>query len=77
VRGDALDDVGLSGDFTARPATLPELLEVELRGTTLDETALLERVTACYERVQPEVPGVAPGDWVAAVMRATTTEVPA
>jgi lipoate-protein ligase A len=77
VRGDVLDDVGLSGDFTARPATLPDQLELALRGSPLAEATLLERVTACYERVRPEVPGVAPGDWVAAVLRATTTEVPA
>ena len=28
-------------------------------------------------RVSPEIPGVAPVDWVAAIMLATTTEVPA
>lgn len=77
VRGDMLDDVGLSGDFTARPATLPELLELELRGSTLDEATLHERVAACYDRVRPEVPGVTAADWVAAVVRATTTQVPA
>lgn len=77
VRGDRLDDVGFSGDFTARPATMPEELEAELRGTELAEPALLAVVDRYYARVRPEIPGVTATDWVAAIKAATTTEVPA
>lgn len=77
VRGDRLDDVGFSGDFTARPATMPADLEVHLRGRPVAEAALLEAVDDYYTEVRPEIPGVTPQDWVAAVMAATTTEVPA
>lgn len=77
LRGSVLDDVGLSGDFTARPATMPAELEVELRGTELSEAALLAVVEAYYARVRPEIPGVTPQDWVSAILAAATTEVPA
>lgn len=77
LRGDRLDDVGLSGDFTARPATMPAELEVELRGTELSDVALLAVVDAYYTRVRPEIPGVTPQDWVSAIQAAATTEVPA
>lgn len=77
VRGDRLDDVGFSGDFTARPATMPAQLEAELRGTELSDATLLAVVDGYYSRVRPEIPGVTAGDWVAAIKVATTTEVPA
>ncbi len=77
VRGDRLDDVGLSGDFTARPATMPVELEVELRGTELSGAAVRAVIEGYYARVRPEIPGVIPEDWVAAIMAATTTVVPA
>ncbi len=77
VRSDILDDVGFSGDFSARPATMPEELEVRLRGVALAEPALLAAVKDYYDTVHPEIPGVTPADWVAAILRATTTDVPA
>ena len=77
VRDDRLDDVEFSGDFTARPASMPTDLDDLLAGCQISEEALLGRVTDYYGRVQPEIPGVSPGDWVAAVLRATTTEMPA
>ncbi len=77
VRGERLDDVGLSGDFTARPATMPGDLEARLRGRHVAEAELLDAVDTYYTDVRPEIPGVTPQDWVAAVMAATTTEVPA
>lgn len=77
VRGDRLDDVGFSGDFTARPETMPADLETELRGTALSEAALLAVVDGYYTRERPEIPGVTQADWVAAIMMATTTDVPA
>jgi lipoate-protein ligase A len=77
VLDDRLDDVAFSGDFTARPASMPTDLDDLLAGCQIGEEALLARVTDYYRRVRPEIPGVSPGDWVAAVLRATTTEMPA
>jgi lipoate-protein ligase A len=77
VRDEHLDDVAFSGDFTALPASVPADLDAALVGCELDEAALLARVTRYYERVSPEIPGVSPSDWVAAVRLATTPQVPA
>ena len=77
VRGNQLDDIALSGDFSARPPALPADLDALLAGCELSEQAILARVEEYYERVRPEVPGVAPSDWVAAILKATATEVPA
>ena len=77
VRDERLDDVAFSGDFTALPASVPADLDAALVGCELDEAALLARVTDYYERVSPEIPGVSPSDWVAAVRQATTPQVPA
>jgi lipoate-protein ligase A len=77
VRDDVLEDIGFSGDFTARPATMPGELDTLLIGARLEEEELLSRVTDYYERVRPEVPGVAAGDWVKAVMTTMAVEVPA
>jgi lipoate-protein ligase A len=76
VRDDRLDDVAFSGDFTARPASMPEELAELLVGCELREPALLERVEEYYGRTRPAIPGVAPADWVAAVMAATMLQVP-
>ena len=75
VRHDRLDDVGFSGDFTARPATMPAELEILLRRAALAEPALLAIVEDYYTRVRPEIPGVTPQDWVSAILTATTTSV--
>jgi lipoate-protein ligase A len=77
VRDGALDDIVFSGDFTARPPSLPNDVAAALVGCPLDEATLTARVTACYERVRPEIPGVGPADWTAAVRQATMTEAPA
>jgi lipoate-protein ligase A len=77
VEDDRLIDVAFSGDFTARPATVPADLDAELIGSDLSEGALLERVEDYYRRVAPEIPGVGAGDWVAAVLEATATVLPA
>lgn len=77
VRDGVLDDVAFSGDFTARPPTLPGDLATALAGCAVDEPALLARVIDHYERTRPEIPGVVPTDWVAAIMRASSTETPA
>lgn len=77
VRGDRLDDVALSGDFTARPPDAPDRLAELLRGVSLAPAALRGRVSDYYASAHPEIPGVAVDDWVAAILRATTTEVSA
>jgi lipoate-protein ligase A len=77
VHGDQLDGVTFSGDFSARPPGMPADLDELLAGCELSEEALLSRVGEYYERMRPEIPGVAPADWVAAVLKATATEVPA
>lgn len=77
VRADRLDDVAFSGDFTARPPTMLAELEASLRGTAVSDAALAACVEDYYTKARPEVPGVTPSDWVAAILRATTTEVPA
>jgi lipoate-protein ligase A len=77
VRDDRLEDVAFSGDFTALPASVPADLDAALVGSPLDEAMLLARVSDYYGRLAPEIPGVGPGDWVAAVRQATATEVPA
>lgn len=77
VRDDRLADIAFSGDFTALPADVPNDLGAALVGCELEEEAILTRVIDYYERVSPEIPGVAPSDWVAAVLQATTTTMPA
>lgn len=77
VDGERLADVAFTGDFTALPASVPTDLDAALVGCELGEEALLARVTDYYERVHPEIPGVGPSDWVAAVVQATAPQVPA
>jgi lipoate-protein ligase A len=77
VRDERLDDVAFSGDFTALPASVPSDLDAALVGCEIREEALLARITDYYERVSPEIPGVRPSDWAAAVLLATSSQVPA
>jgi lipoate---protein ligase len=77
VRGQRLDDVALSGDFTAVPADVPAVLADRLRGTSIQAEALRECVAAYYAEAHPEIPGVSATDWVAAILAATTTKIPA
>jgi lipoate-protein ligase A len=77
VRDDVLEDVAFSGDFTARPADVPERLAEALIGSPLMEDALRSRVLAFYEGGRPETPGVTADDWVTAILQATSTAVPA
>lgn len=77
VRDDVLEDVAFSGDFTARPADVPERLAEALIGCPLMEDALRARVLGFYDRGRPETPGVTADDWVTAVLQTTSTAVPA
>jgi lipoate-protein ligase A len=77
LRDDVIDGIAFSGDFTARPATLPAVLGDALVGSVPTEAALAERIDDCYRRVAPEAPGISQRDWVAAVVQATSVEMPA
>jgi len=77
VRDDVLEDVAFSGDFTARPADVPERLAEALIGCSVMEDALRARVLGFYEQGRPETPGVTADDWVTAVLQTTSTAVPA
>jgi lipoate-protein ligase A len=77
VRDDRLDDVSFSGDFTALPARVPDDLAAVLTGCEIGDEPLSSRVNDYFGRVSPEIPGVAPSDWVAAVLQATAPQVPA
>jgi lipoate---protein ligase len=77
VRDERLEDVAFSGDFTALPASVPSDLDAALVGCELREEAILARILEYYGRVSPEIPGISPNDWVAAVLQATTPAVPA
>ena len=77
IRDDTLDDVGFSGDFTVNPADMPDRLAESLVGCAVAEDTFLQRVTAYYEEVRPETPGVTAKDWVTALLQATSTTVPA
>ncbi|MEO5919108.1 MAG: biotin/lipoate A/B protein ligase family protein [Candidatus Limnocylindrales bacterium] len=77
IRDDTLDDISFSGDFTARPAEMPQELAAALVGCAVVENAIQERVSDYYLRVHPETPGVSASDWVTAILQATATSVPA
>ncbi len=77
ISDDVLEDVAFSGDFTAEPADVPARLGEVLMGCAVAENALLGRVSGYYEQVRPQTPGVTAGDWVTAVLQATSTTVPA
>lgn len=77
IRDGRLDDLAFSGDFTARPVAMPDELAAALLDCPIEPVELGRRVEAYYERARPEIPGVEPGDWVAAVVRATAIEGPA
>ncbi len=77
VRDGHIDDIAFSGDFTARPPSMPFDLDELLTGSEISEVVVSGKIEDYYRRVRPEIPGVAPSDWVAAVMRAAETEAPA
>jgi lipoate---protein ligase len=77
LREGRLDDVAFSGDFTARPASAPDDLALALVGCRLDPAELRRRLRDYYDRARPEIPGVQPEDWLAAVLKAAAIEGPA
>ncbi|MFH0849703.1 MAG: lipoate--protein ligase [Candidatus Bathyarchaeota archaeon] len=64
-------DVSISGDFFTQPYTgAVEQLEKLLRGTPLNEDALLRRINEAYKMIGLTVYGAGPEDFVKAIMKA-------
>ncbi len=63
-----IDDLTLSGDFTMLPSFAVGALEQSLRGMSLDEVSVREKVTEFYDILQVQSPGVSVDDWVTAIM---------
>jgi lipoate-protein ligase A len=66
LREGRLDDVSISGDFTIFPRTAVAAIEDALRGTDAEPTAVLGIVSAQYDTLHIESPGITPDDWAAA-----------
>jgi lipoate-protein ligase A len=77
LRDGRIDDISLTGDFTARPTTVPTDLDGRLIGAEITEAELSGRVSDYYAEVRPETPGVTADDWVKAVLATITAPVPA
>jgi len=63
-----IDDLLLSGDFTILPRFATGALELALRGVSLENNAVLARITEVYRSVGIESPGVTPQDLTQSVM---------
>jgi lipoate-protein ligase A len=74
LRDGRIDDLALSGDFTALPASVPDDLSQTLIGCLPEREALLAAVNSFLERARPEVPGVTAADWGSAILAATGTD---
>jgi lipoate---protein ligase len=76
LREDRLADVAFSGDFTVRPTDFPGQLAAALIDCPVRPDEVEERISVWYTKLRPEIPGVAPGDWAMAVLRAVAIEGP-
>lgn len=68
IRAGRIDDMTLSGDFTMLPKFAPGALELGLRGTALDATAVKARLADVYRSVGIQSPGVTVDDLTHALM---------
>ena len=73
LRGDVIDDVGLSGDFTLEPGTGLGVLEEALLGCLLESAAVGTAISRAYDRASLRSPGVTPDDVAVAVLRLSAT----
>ena len=73
VREGRIDDVTLSGDFTMLPKFAPGALELALRGTALEESAVHARIAEVYHSVSIQSPGVTMEELTKAVMLLTAS----
>jgi lipoate-protein ligase A len=70
LREGRIDDVSISGDFTLYPRTAVAAIEEALRGAEARPPAVLEIISAHYETLAIESPGVGLEDWAATIASA-------
>jgi lipoate-protein ligase A len=63
-----IDDVTLSGDFTMLPKFAPGALELALRGTALEASAIQARIEDVYRSIAIQSPGLSASDLTNAIM---------
>ena len=68
VRDGRIDDVTLSGDFTMLPKFAPGALELALRGTALEASAVQARIEDVYRSLAVQSPGLTTSDLTNAIM---------
>jgi hypothetical protein len=71
LRGDTIDDITFSGDFTLLPALGLERLERELPELKADRELLVARLETVYGAAGIQSPGVSPADFAEAILLAT------
>ena len=69
TRGQLLDSVWISGDFTAIPKEAVADLEKALSGVTLEEKSVTEAVSRALQETGLACPGIKLADWVAAILK--------
>jgi lipoate-protein ligase A len=67
-KGDIIDDIVISGDFTIQPKEALNDLEDRLRGQPLKAGPLLKTVESFYKHQGIQSPGVTPEDMLKAIM---------
>jgi lipoate-protein ligase A len=68
LKGDTIDDIMISGDFTIRPSDGLKNLETRLKGQPHEADPLLRAIESYYKDQGIESPGVTPEDLVTAIM---------
>jgi len=68
VRDGRIDDVTLSGDFTMLPKFAPGALELALRGTALEASAVQARIEDVYRSLAVQSPGLTTSDLTNAIL---------
>jgi lipoate---protein ligase len=62
IRDGRIDDVTLSGDFTMLPKFAPGALELALRGSALEASAIQARIEEVYRSLAVQAPGLTVAD---------------
>jgi lipoate-protein ligase A len=63
-----IDDLTLSGDFTMLPQFAPGALELALRGTALEASAVQARIEDVYRSITIQSPGLSASDLTNAIL---------
>ncbi|MBC7362625.1 MAG: lipoate--protein ligase family protein [Candidatus Aminicenantes bacterium] len=69
TKGQVLDLVWISGDFTAIPKEAVAELEKALSGVTIDEKSVTEAVSRALKETGLKCPGIELEDWVTAILK--------